>query len=205
MLEGNNITLPTAPAKSGSTFSGWSGFPVDGKMFRFKQDTSDSNKSVATVTFHAAFDKTLRKLSLYSEGNLYYQCNIAEGYGIAQYMPDAPHKTGYKFRAWDSDTSLGSSDKMPANDVTANALFDQETYWVKYLNGTDVYALQSYAYGQQVTLPSAPSKSSYTFVYWDVDISTMPAIWRSSSSSMYYDSIDETIRLTAVWRKIQVQ
>ena len=85
-------------------------------------------------------------------------------------VPETPFKEGYTFKGWDNKPLY-----MPKNDVTINGSFEVNTYAVTYIVDGDTVAVDSVAYGAEITPIAAPVKEGYTFSGWSEAPATMPA------------------------------
>ncbi|MCD7828136.1 MAG: InlB B-repeat-containing protein [Clostridiales bacterium] len=135
------------------TFSGWDPTPV---------------AVTESATYTAQFTSTARTYTVtyMADGNLVTTLEVAYGSAIPQ--PEVPSKTGYT-GSWNITYST-----MPAQNITVNATYKVNTYYIYWqVDGTTVY-LESYNYGSEITAPDVPEKAGYTGV-WQTYPETMPA------------------------------
>ena len=65
---------------------------------------------------------------------------------------------------------------MPATDVTVTAVFGVNDYIITYMDGNDMLAQDTVAYGSAITPIANPTKEGYTFAGWNPALpATMPA------------------------------
>lgn len=148
------ITPEPAPTKEGYTFSGWSEIPS-------KMPAND-------VTVTGSFTINKYKLTYYVDGEIYHTYEVE--YGTAITPEAAPEKEGYTFTGWE-----GLPTTMPANDVTATAVYTVNTYTLTYMVDGEVYTSYTMEYGASITPEAEPTKEGYTFSGWSEIPSTMPA------------------------------
>ena len=99
-----------------------------------------------------------------TETKYYYDAEIT--------VPDTPVKTGYTFVKWDNAVPS----KMPAKDVTVNAVWKLNSYNVKWIVDGKVVKNENVNYGSGVSAPTAPAKTGYAFKGWTPEVpATMPA------------------------------
>ena len=90
------------------------------------------------------------------------------GYVIYQFSatvatPTAPTKNGYTFGGW--SPSLPAT--MPANDVTLAAQWSLNSYTLTFnSNGGTAITAATANYSASIAIPSAPTKTGYTFSGW---------------------------------------
>ena len=95
-------------------------------------------------------------------------------YDAAIVVPENPTKEGYTFTSWDA----AIPEKMPANDLTFNAQFTINQYYVIYIVKEQEWARDQFNYGETIVLRDAPTlEPGEIFVRWDSDEDyvTMPA------------------------------
>jgi len=151
---GEPVPAMWEPAKTGYTFSGWSGIP----------DTMPAND----ITVNGTFTVNTHSL-IYIVDGVYYQI-IGCDYGSAVTPLDAPQKAGYSFSGWS-----GIPDTMPDSDVTITGSFSINSYYLIYnVDGTE-YQRILYEYGAPITALEEPTKEGYIFEGWSAVPATMPA------------------------------
>ena len=156
---GTTLTAPTPNEWTGHTFKGWNPevpatIPAEDK------------------TFTAQWDVNKYKLTFMVDDQVYSQTDVE--YDAAIVVPENPTKEGYTFTSWDA----AIPEKMPANDLTFNAQFSVNQYYVIYMVKGEEWARDQYNYGETIVLHEAPSlENGEIFVRWDSDEDyvTMPA------------------------------
>lgn len=157
--EGEPITAPANPTKTGYTFNGWepalpSVFPAEDMTVKAKWQINQY-----TITFDTDGGTAIAP--------------ITQDYNTAITKPSDPTKDGCSFAGWDKDIPT----LMPAENVTIKALWSVGKYTITFdTDGGTAIAPISQDYGTTITAPANPTKTGYTFVGWDKTIpSTMPA------------------------------
>ena len=89
-------------------------------------------------------------------------------YGAAVTLPADPEKEGYNFTGWNwSNTDAMDTGKMPDEDLTISAVFDEKEYTVTYYD-TDrstVLYTRTAKYNSAYNVP-APTKEGHDFAAW---------------------------------------
>ena len=153
---GAAITAPTAPAKEGHTFAGWS--PAVDATVPAKDVTYTGSYTVNKYTVKFVIDGTT-----ISEQTL--------NYGAAITAPTVPAKQGYIFSGWSPEVAA----TVPANDVTYTGSYILNEYTVKFVIDDVVIEQKTLTLGATITAPTAPAKEGYTFSGWANLPATMPA------------------------------
>ena len=156
---GTTLTAPTPNEWTGHTFKGWNPevpatIPAEDK------------------TFTAQWDVNKYKLTFMVDDQVYSQTDVE--YDAAIVVPENPTKEGYTFTSWDA----AIPEKMPANDLTFNAQFTINQYYVIYIVKEQEWARDQFNYGETIVLRDAPTlEPGEIFVRWDSDEDyvTMPA------------------------------
>ena len=128
-------------------------------------EVTASDAAATLIATEAARPHTL---TFIVDGETYAEFSLYEGDAIT--LPEPPTKEGYTFTGWDN-----LPETMPAEDVTANAVFTVNKYTVNYYLDGELYTSQEVAYGDAITQPEPPEKEGYTFTGWDNLPETMPA------------------------------
>ena len=151
---GATITPPTAPAKEGHTFAGWSNLPatMPGKDITV---TGTYTVNKYTVTFKI-------------DGKVIYSESLPYGSKIT--VPDAPAKEGYTFNGWGAVAAT-----VPAKDVTYSSSYTVNKYVLTFIADGITIKTEQVAYGTKITAPEAPAKEGHTFDSWKDLPATMPA------------------------------
>ena len=151
---GATIVPPTAPTKTGHTFTGWDGLP--------------ETMPAKDVEVTAKFDVNVYRITYKVDGKIYQTDSIAFAESIV--LPTAPTKTGHTFIGWD-----GLPETMPAKDVEVTAKFDVNVYRLTYKVDGETYQTDSIAFAESIVPPTAPIKEGYLFNGWDGLPDVMPA------------------------------
>ena len=157
--EGEPVTAPANPTKTGYTFNGWE--PALPSIFPAEDMTVKAQWQINkyTITFDTDGGTAIAPITQY------YQSAITK--------PSDPTKEGCSFSGWDKDIPA----LMPAENMTIKALWSVGKYTITFdTDGGTAIAPISQDYGTTVTAPANPTKTGYTFVGWDKAVpSTMPA------------------------------
>lgn len=168
-------TAPTDPIREGYSFTGWDqGF--------------SSVKSNLTVK--AQFDILTYEVVFYNQANEPIGQAQTIEHGSSATAPNNPTKEGYAFTSWDKEF----------DEVTSNLQiypqFERLQYTVEFQDsdGIRIGEVQNVYYGESATAPSAPTKTGFTFVNWDQDITSikqnlvvMPNYQIDEYAIFYYD------------------
>ena len=152
--EGDAITVPENPEKLGHTFDAWDGMPEDGVL------------PAANITVTAVWSVNTYTITYTINGEGY----TAQTYefGAAVSAPEYTVPEGHTFSGWDIPET------MPAENITLNAELTVNEYTVTYNINGEIYAIQVYAYGEEVFAPAYDVPDHFTFSGWDTP-ATMPA------------------------------
>ncbi|MDT2659532.1 InlB B-repeat-containing protein [Enterococcus hulanensis] len=166
--DGEKLTRPQDPTKSGYKFAGWYKDSQHTQVFDFDKETISSSLSLYAkwekleeykVIFDTAGGDPLND-QLVLEGD----CAVA---------PADPTRPGYVFVGWYKDANcLEEFDftKEISEDTIIYALWEQETYQVDYqTNGGDEIASEIVNSSETFTKPQDPSRTGYTFAGWYTD------------------------------------
>ena len=178
---GDTITAPTAPTKTGYTFTGWSPSLPATMPAMDKTVTAQFSAADYTLTYKAAG-------STYTTQTYHYGDTVTP--------PANPTIPGQAFNGW---TNLPST--MPANDVEVSASLTPIDYTLSYYVDSSLWNSDTYHYGDAITARSVPEKHLYTSLGWSPSVpATMPAndlsvsaVYEANSLSSQYvfDSLDE--------------
>ena len=157
--EGEPVTAPANPTKTGYTFNGWepelpSTFPAEDMTVKAKWQINQY-----TISFDTDGGTAIAP--------------ITQDYQSAITKPSDPTKEGYSFTGWDKEIPA----LMPAENITIKAIWSVGQYTITFdTDGGTVIAPITQDYGTTVTAPANPTKTGYTFVGWDKEVpGTMPA------------------------------
>ena len=152
--EGDAITVPENPEKLGHTFDAWDGMPEDGVL------------PAANITVTAVWSVNTYTITYKVNGEEY----TAQTYefGTAVSAPEYTVPEGHTFSGWDIPET------MPAENLVLDAALTVNEYTVTYNINGEIYAIQVYAYGEEVFAPAYDVPDHFTFSGWDTP-ATMPA------------------------------
>ena len=152
--EGDVITVPENPEKLGYTFDAWDGMPEDGVL------------PAANITVTAVWSVNTYTITYKVNGEEY----TAQTYefGAAVSAPEYTVPEGHTFSGWDIPET------MPAENLVLDAALTVNEYTVTYNINGEIYAIQVYAYGEEVFAPAYDVPDHFTFSGWDTP-ATMPA------------------------------
>ena len=154
--KGNVISKPSPdPKKTGYLFSSW--ILKDESVYDFK------NKVNENFTLYAKYAKTYT-VTFMNGSTKFATKTVKEEDNIT--FPSNPSKSGYTFKYW-SESENGTEYKSSAvtKDMTLYAVY-YNNYTVTFMNESTKFATKTVKEGDNVTFPSNPSKSGYTFKYW---------------------------------------
>ena len=152
--EGDVITVPENPEKLGYTFDAWDGMPEDGVL------------PAANITVTAVWSVNTYTIT-YTVNGKGYSVQTYE-YGAAVSAPEYTVPEGHTFSGWDIPET------MPAENLVLDAALTVNEYTVTYNINGEIYAIQVYAYGEEVFAPAYDVPDHFTFSGWDTP-ATMPA------------------------------
>ena len=152
--EGDVITVPENPEKLGYTFDAWDGMPEDGVL------------PAANITVTAVWSVNTYTITYKVNGEEY----TAQTYefGAVVSAPEYTVPEGHTFSGWDIPET------MPAENLVLDAALTVNEYTVTYNINGEIYAIQVYAYGEEVFAPAYDVPDHFTFSGWDTP-ATMPA------------------------------
>lgn len=153
---GDTIKLIDPPAKEGYTFDGWDTKDVPGSMPSYSFTIFGSYSELNyTITYHL-------------DDEVYFSSQYA--YGDTITPPADPEKEGYSFLGW-SDTFV----KMPSHNVDVYGKMKKNSYKITYYIDGEIYAEDTYQYGQKITAITPVERDGFTFTGWKNVPTTMPA------------------------------
>ena len=165
--------LPTAITRTGYTFAGW----FETKDFTGKAVTEITNTDLGDKTYYAKWAANDYKVTLNTNGGTIAAGSELSGYvyGYGAALPTAITRTGYTFAGWfETEDFSGKA----VTEITKTDLGDK-TYYAKWtandykvtlnLGGGTIAAgaeLSGYVYGYGAVLPTAITRTGYTFAGW---------------------------------------
>ena len=152
------ISIKADESKVGYTFSGW--------------DPSELPQTMPAndIEVYGTFQINTYHLSVYVDGNLYFEKDYEYGATIDKSEIADPDKEGYTFTGWNPEIP----DTVPANDVEVNAQFQINTYAIEYYVDGEPYAGETLEYNAEITPLEEPEREGYTFSGWSDIPQRMP-------------------------------
>lgn len=197
---GTTKTISTNPTKTGYTFTGWSlsgKGSINGQTFTFSDGnavlTAQWKISQCTITY------------MPNGGTGTNQTQTVE-YGLGCYIRGAIFsRTGYTLDSWNTSPSgngvrynLDAWQSSITKDITLYAIWQINTWTVSYdaNGGINAPSSQTKYYNESLTLSYyAPTKTGYTFLYWNTSI--------YGSGTTYYPgdsyTLNSNVTLYAQW------
>lgn len=161
ITEGNLITAPAEPTKTGYTFLGWYDAAEGGNKWDFSSDKMPASD----ITLYAQFSLNSYDVNFDVDGTT---TSETVDYNELIQEPQNPIKPGYTFTGW-YDASGNKWDfaanKMPASNITLYAQFSLNNYNVNFdVDGT--ITSETVDYNALIQKPQNPIKPGYTFTGW---------------------------------------
>jgi hypothetical protein len=164
---GSSIVVPTAPVKSGYTFTHWQEIGGD--------ETIENGVVYYNVTrdieFKAQYTPNMYTVTFLNyDDSVAAQINTTQGSSIT--VPQALPRTGYTFTHWQE---LGGTETIPDGvsnyTVTKTTMFKAQytpiVYTVTFLDYDDTQVAQINAtQGSSITVPTTSNRTGYTFTHW---------------------------------------
>ena len=198
-----DVVLPTAPAKAGMTFTGWT---MSGGGFYAVPNTVTVT---GTAVFVASFIPDEYSFSYNSDGGSTTPAVDKAAYGDVVTLPAAVSKEGYHFVGWQDDaTSLvyaGGAKISATGNASFTAVWEAvegAVYTVKYVDETGFIYEYAEATADPVTgeasilTYSAPLRDGYTFKGWNNEAAGVQI------GAQAMTSIKGNTVFTAVWEAL---
>ncbi len=144
------------PVKEGYNFDGWHGTP----------SVMPAHDIILDGTF--VINKDNKFNLIYMLDGQEYKRELVSFGDVLTIEPD-PVKEGYTFGGWSE-----LPETMPLQDVTIVGEFTVNRYALVYILDGEVYAQDSVAYGDRLSLLDVAEKEGYTFTGWKDAPKTMP-------------------------------
>jgi len=156
--EGKAATAPTAPKRTGYSFTGWSG--------SFDNVTSD-----LTITAQYDINTYDVKYSAGANGSITGNASQSVSYGDDALEVTAVPAEGYHFTSWSDGVKAASrTDKGVTGSIDVTASFEINSYVVTFnSNGGSTVAAQSLEHGQKAVKPQDPTREGFVFGGWYAD------------------------------------
>ncbi|GAS83707.1 InlB B-repeat-containing protein [Paenibacillus amylolyticus] len=166
---GDHGDEPTAPTRTGYTFTGWYSDAARTQPFDF------TNTAIMTNTqLYAGWSINQYSVSFNSGGGTVVS-DVPVTYGFTISAPTAPTRTGYRFTSWYSDAAQTQLFDFANTPITTNtqlyAGWNINRYTVSFdSNGGTAVANRQIDYGTLMSEPTAPTLTGYTFGGWYTDV-----------------------------------
>lgn len=195
VTEGDTISQPDNPTRSGYDFQGWVG--IDGSTFDFTQPITADTLITAKWKKHEEPQPATRTVTFNTNGGTSVEPQtVTDGMVVRQ--PADPVKDGYVFDGWYLDNSPYDFNRPVTKDITLTAVYHRKpvpqpnTYTVGFDTGEGSKVdPQTIIEGKTAVRPADPSRSGYDFQGWLLD--GQPYDWNTSITS--------DMTLTASWKK----
>lgn len=158
-----NVIKNLTPAKQGYTLAGWT------------SNGTAVNSSTKMPASDFAVENTYKlntyKITYKADGAVVEEQTLYFGQATSTVTP--PAKTGYNIIGW--DTTIPAT--MPANNITANAVYEAIKYYIRYsVDGVEKY-VEEHIYGDTISIRADETKEGNTFSGWNPSSlpTTMPA------------------------------
>ena len=146
---GSAVTLRAEPETEGYTFSGWN------RENNFTMPAED-------VVIEGNFKINSYTVTYKVDGEISGEAETYE-YGAVVTLREEPVKEGYTFSHWSRESGF----TMPAENIVVEGHFEINSYTVTYKVDDQLYGkVDTYKFGEDVTLRDAPTKEGYTFSGW---------------------------------------
>ena len=146
---GSAVTLRAEPETEGYTFSGWN------RENNFTMPAED-------VVIEGSFKINSYTVTYKVDGEISGEAETYE-YGAVVTLREEPAKEGYTFSHWSRESGF----TMPAENIVVEGHFEINSYTVTYKVDDQLYGkVDTYKFGENVTLRDAPTKEGYTFSGW---------------------------------------
>ena len=160
------ITPPTDPVKTGYTFDGWYSDAELTSLYSFDTMPLDG------ITLYPKWVINQYTIS-FEENDGSDVADITQDYQSLVTPPTSPTKPGYSFLGWFEDMGISLAytfDTMPAEDITLYAGWTINQYDIIYVtyDGDEDFVVTA-DYMAQITPPTDPVKTGYTFDGWYSD------------------------------------
>ena len=199
VTSGSLITKPTDPTKTGNTFAGWykdSGFVT---AWTFTSDTI-----TGTTTLYAKWTINTYTVTFNLQSGTGTANPVTTNYNTTITPPTAPTKTGYTFGGWWTALNGGGTQfnatTVVTGDVTVYANWIADTYTITYDSQSATVAANptsqvvTFPATTTATLPTAPTKTGYTFIGW------WTAINAGGSSFTTSTVVNSNVTVYASWK-----
>ncbi|MGR6541907.1 InlB B-repeat-containing protein [Paenibacillus tundrae] len=165
---GSTLSEPTAPTRTGYSFTGWYTDASRTELFNFS-----STEITGNTQLYAGWSIDQYAVSFNSGGGTEVGSVLVD-YGSTVSAPAAPTRTGYTFTSWYRDAAQTQLFDFASTAITANtqlyAGWNINQYTVSFdSNGGTAVADRQINYGTLMSEPTAPTLTGYTFGGWYTD------------------------------------
>ena len=151
VAHGSAAAEPTAPEREGYAFIGWD---------------KDFSNVTEDMTVTAQYSTNSYSITYTINGGEYTTQTYEFGAEVS--APEYTVPEGHTFSGWNIPET------MPAENLVLDAALTVNEYTVTYNINGEIYAIQVYAYGEEVFAPAYDVPDHFTFSGWDTP-ATMPA------------------------------
>ncbi|NLP48487.1 MAG: InlB B-repeat-containing protein, partial [Clostridiales bacterium] len=146
--------------RTGYTFKNWNTL-ANGTGTTYANQANFTMGS-SNTTLYAQWDINQYTITFNSDGGSAV-APITQNYGTAITTPANPTKAGHTFSGW----SPTVPSTMPASNTTCTAQWTANQYTVSFVtNGGTALSPITKDYGTQISAPTAPTRTGYTFAGW---------------------------------------
>ena len=197
---GATITPIDDPTREGYTFTGWSPalpttMPANDLTVNAQWQINSYNVTVSQVA-GGTFTVTINNAGVTTSTSTDTSANYNNWIQLSYTTYD-----GYTFNGFVVTTADGTFIEtpnngfvMPANDVTITANFTANDYTITYMDGNNMLAQDTFAFGATITPIANPTREGYTFIGWTPALpTTMPAEDLTVNAQWQINSYDITI------------
>jgi uncharacterized repeat protein (TIGR02543 family) len=168
----STVTVPSAPTRTGYTFANWN-TAVDGNGTSYLPGATFAMPA-NNQTLFAIWTINQYTVSFDSQGGSAV-ASITQDFASTVTVPSGPSRTGYTFANWNTAAdgngasyAPGATFAMPANNQTLFAIWTINQYTVSFdSQGGSAVASITQDFASTVTVPSAPTRTGYTFANWN--------------------------------------
>ena len=181
--EGNKVSEPTKPTKSGYTFIGWT---LNNQLYNF----NSSVKSDMTLVAKWELDVPKYKVIFKSDGETIATKEVKKGDKIEE--PSKPQKSGYRFIEWRLDGVKYDFTKAIESDITLTAEWQElELFRVTFDCGNGQCIRSQDIRDGEKAIMVTPQRDGYEFIEWQLD----------GKKYDFNTPVTKAITLTALWRQ----
>ena len=159
------ITEPTAPTRTGYTFSGWYKEAACTNAWNFSTDLVTTN-----TTLYAKWTINVYTVTFDSQGGTSV-ASVNTNYNTTISTPTEPTRTGYTFAGWYKESACTNiwnfTTNLVTNNTTLYAKWIVNVYLVTFNTQGGSTVASVYAdYNSTISTPTAPTRTGYTFGGW---------------------------------------